>query len=346
VGAAGSNVGAAIWISRDSGAVNEGSAHVAYNPARNEYLVVWHAFTDGLWHIWCQRLSASGQMLGTNRRLSTGGGNTQNARVAYSTQRNEYVVVWQDGRSGSRVDVYAQRLDGTASPLGANFAISTATGSKGSCSVAYGSHNNGYMVIWGDTRAGSNIFAQRLNATAGLMGGNFAVSAAIPSEIAPVLEYDHVNQEYLGAWWRFYDARDWDIYAGRVSAAGYPIGSVFGVATVGETQSDSTGVGEQQQHRRVSDRVARLSRGQLRHLRTALARSSCTDPHGDSHHTTADANANPHGACSDTHSDKDNSAGYGPLPRHAAYHVQALWVLSSAGCHAHFHNSPRRASLL
>ena len=237
VGGAGSKVGDAVWISRDSGAVNEGSAHVVYNAALNEYLVVWHAFTDGLWNIWCQRLSASGQMLGTNRRLSTGSGDTQNARVAYSTQRNEYVVVWQDGRSGSRVDVYAQRLGGTAGPWGGNFGISTASGSKNKCDVAYSSHDNTYMVAWGDTRTGSNIYAQRLNATAGLAGGSFAVSAAVPSEMAPVIEYDHVNQEYVGAWWRFYDARDWDIYAGRVSAAGYPIGSVFGVATVGETQT-------------------------------------------------------------------------------------------------------------
>ena len=114
--------------------------------------------------------------------------------------------------------------------------MATASGNKGRCDLSYNSQNNEYLVVWGDTRTGSNVYGQRLNATAGLIGGDFAISAAANSEVGPAVEYSTSSSEYLAVWWRYYDASDWDIYGGRVSATGGPVGGRFGISTANEVQ--------------------------------------------------------------------------------------------------------------
>jgi len=236
VGGGGSLIGSAIWISRDTGTVHEGVAHVVYNEFSNDYMVVWHAFSNGSWKIWGQRISATGQLLGGNFVISASGGNPQGPRIAYNRQRHEYLVVWQDDRNGGRWDIYGQRLSASGGLIGSNLAVATASGNKGRCDLSYNSQNNEYLVVWGDTRAGSNVYGQRLNATAGLIGGDFAISAAANSEVGPAVEYSTSSSEYLAVWWRYYDASDWDIYGGRVSATGGPVGGRFGISTANEVQ--------------------------------------------------------------------------------------------------------------
>ncbi|UCC76334.1 MAG: hypothetical protein JSW37_12615, partial [Anaerolineales bacterium] len=149
LGGGGDLRGGAIFISRNTAAINEGRAVVAYNRISDEYLVAWHAFTDGLWRIWGQRVSAGGQLAGNNYLISASSGNTQTPRIAHNHQRNEYLVAWQDSRSGEQTDIYAQRLNGAGSPIGGNFPVSTASGNKGRCDVTYAGFEDRYLIVWG-----------------------------------------------------------------------------------------------------------------------------------------------------------------------------------------------------
>jgi hypothetical protein len=239
VGGGGDLRGSAIFISRNTATINEGRAVVAYNPIVDEYLVVWHAFTDGQWRIWGQRVSAAGQLPGSNYLISASSGNTQTPRIAHNSQRNEYLVVWQDSRTAERTDIYGQRLNGVGSPIGGNFPVSTASGNKGRCDVAYSDFDDRYLVVWGHFLSGgsSDIYGQLLNGSAGLVGGRFDVAADDIEQLAPVAAYDGLGREFLVAWWEFYDATDYDIYERRVSTAGSPVGSKFGVAAANEVQS-------------------------------------------------------------------------------------------------------------
>ncbi len=236
LGGGGELRGAAFRFSVGTNTVNEGRPHVAFSPASGEYLVVWHAFTNGLWRIWAQRVAASGALLGSNVTLSSSTADTQNPRVAHNRQTNQFLAVWQDGRNG-RTDIHGQRWAGGAY-AGGNLAIATGTGNKGRCDLAHDAARGTYLVVWGDSRTGGNdIYARRFDGTGAPVGQDFAVAATSLSEIAPSVAFDPASAQYLVAWWEYRDASDYDIGAQAVSDLGVPVNRRLQASTVLEVQS-------------------------------------------------------------------------------------------------------------
>jgi hypothetical protein len=212
---------------------------VAYNSQANEYLVVWWGDDDtgslvyGEFEIYGQRLSASGAEVGTNDfRISDMGGtgdadyDAYYPAVAYNSQDNEYLVVWQgDDDTGSLVndeyEIYGQRLSATGGGLGTNdFRISDMGGTGNTTynalypAVAYNSQDNQYLVVWwGDDDTGSlvneefEIFGQRLNASGAEAGDNdFRLSDMGPdgnttyAAAYPAVACNSQANEYLVVW--------------------------------------------------------------------------------------------------------------------------------------------------
>ena len=235
--ATGQKVGAAIFVSAGTNTTDEGQPCVAWNSNRNEYYVAWHAFTDARWRIYGQRVSAAGQLLGSNTLLSYGSQFTHAARLAYNSQLDEYLVVWQDTRQDSRIDIYAQRVGGLGARIGDNMPVSTAPGSKGFCDVAYRAGHNEYLVVWGDSRdASANIYGQRLTAAATLLGAEIPVATDDLSQYAPSVAYVAASDQYLVSWREAHEATDFDLYARTITAAGAPQAR-FAVTTAPEVQS-------------------------------------------------------------------------------------------------------------
>jgi uncharacterized repeat protein (TIGR01451 family) len=218
---------------------------VAYNSTANEYLIVWEgdddsgSLSDGEFEIFGQRVDArTGVLVGTSDfRISDMGANDGDtafdagqADVAYNSQNDEYLVVWEgDDDSGSLVDgeveIFGQRLSGTnASPIGGNdFRISDMGATDGSGTfdafapaVAYNSINNEYLVVWqGDDDTGAlvngefEIFGQRINAENGseLGSNDFRISDMGATDgnssfdaVGPSIAYNSTDNEYLIAW--------------------------------------------------------------------------------------------------------------------------------------------------
>jgi hypothetical protein len=75
------------------------------------YLAVWrddrNNASSGL-DIYGQFLTASGVASGTLMAITTAGNIQSNPAVAYNSQSGNYVVVWDDNRAGSDVDIYGQ----------------------------------------------------------------------------------------------------------------------------------------------------------------------------------------------------------------------------------------------
>ena len=238
VGVAGDVRGSAVLISRDTATYNEGAPRVVYNPNAGNYLVVWHAYTDGEWRIWGQRLSTAGALIGSNFLISASTSVTQTPHVAYGVNRNEFLVVWQDMRNGARIDIYGQRLSATGAAVGGNFAISTATGDKDGCDVAYGNTSTGYLVVFGDARSGgNNVYGQYVDKLGTLVGGNFPIASSGATETAPTVAFDMVSRKYVAAWWQFSEGSDWDVWARAVPVTGGPTEAAFAVSTANEVQN-------------------------------------------------------------------------------------------------------------
>jgi len=173
---------------------------VAYNPMRNEYLVVWQGddnvggLVDNEFEIFSQRLDADlGGLGGNDYRLSDVGGVgdlTYNVawgpEVTYSPILDQYMVVWGgEDNVGGMVDgeweIFAQMLNGDVSDgIGPNDERISDAGGIGENSyttyspvVVANTWNGQFMVAWhGDDNEGTlvqgeqEIFIQRMDSMA------------------------------------------------------------------------------------------------------------------------------------------------------------------------------------
>src|SRR5205807_2453866 len=129
-------------------------------------------------NIYGARVSQAGTVLDpAGIPISTAANGQYAARVAFDG--TNYLVAWQDLRSGS-YDVYGARVSQAGTVLDtAGIAITTAINAQYAPSVALGGAT--YLVTWQDYRAGANndIYGARVN-----QAGTVLDTAGIPISIA------------------------------------------------------------------------------------------------------------------------------------------------------------------
>ena len=238
---------------------------VAYNAQAGEYLVTWSANEAGLANtddreIYARRVSGLGTLEGAELRVSFSGGalgmTTRQAlepTVASNAQAGEYLVVWRSDRlEDDEYEIFAQRLSAAGAASGTNFRVSTTReGSDGfsrtarTPSAAYNSQAGEYLVAWEAdglaTRYEEEIFAQRLSAAGGELGGDFRVSTTGPDgdidrvALTPSVAYNAQAGEYLVAWQAngLPNGGESEIFAQRVGPTGAEVGGDFRVSTTG-----------------------------------------------------------------------------------------------------------------
>ncbi len=98
------------------GVANRDFPDVAYNAYRNEYLVVWDIYPASM-DVWAARLAADGTVIWGDPSyqrefpLANTGLNEQHPTVAACGQSNQFLVVWQQTRSGhSDDDLYGKYM--------------------------------------------------------------------------------------------------------------------------------------------------------------------------------------------------------------------------------------------
>jgi hypothetical protein len=151
-----------------------------------------------------------------------------------------YLIVWQDYRSGEP-DIYGARVTPTGTVLdGAGIAISTAPGGQIQPSLAFDGTN--YLVTWSDARTGpANVYGARVS-TAGtvLDPVGIAISTGPLARSSPAVAFDGTN--YLVVWEdRRANGLTSDVYGSRVSSAGAvldPAGIPISTAADDQTQPE------------------------------------------------------------------------------------------------------------
>ena len=210
-----------------------GNIDLSYNNINNEYLLVWQSnYDDQETTINGQRLDATTTKVGQTGFLigdmgDRGDRGTRRPEVAYNSESNEYLVIWEGDTHVSLADdefeIFGQRLNAiTGQEIGANdFRVSDMgpDGDAGydaiTAEIAYSSQNNEYLVVWqGDdnretlVNGEQEIFGQRIKADGTEIGENdFRLSdmgtdgdTAFDIYRYVAMVYNNTNNEYLIIW--------------------------------------------------------------------------------------------------------------------------------------------------
>ena len=201
--------------------------------------------------IYAQRIAADGtpQWTASGVALCTASGNQEFPTIA-SDGAGGAIITWQDGRPGTTIDVYAQRISTTG-------AVQWTADGVPLCSFS-GSHlaptivsdgAGGAIVTWYDTRNGSgnhDIYAQRISAGAAIQwtANGVALCTATGNQQYPVIVSDGAGGAIVT--WMDWSSGLPDLYAQWVSAGGAVQWIANGVALC-------TTTGEQSNPKIVSD---------------------------------------------------------------------------------------------
>ncbi len=118
----GNPIGANQKVNDDFGTDDQNWSRVAMDKDGN-FVVVWHDNRDGDYNIYAQRYDSSGNRVGFNFKINDDGGVARQVQPLMGMDSSgNFVVAWIDGRDGGK-DVYAQRFDNTATPVGANLRV-------------------------------------------------------------------------------------------------------------------------------------------------------------------------------------------------------------------------------
>lgn len=116
---------------------------------------MWWNDRPGNDDIGAQRLDKHGHKIGGTIFISAGPGHERRyPDVAYNTQSQQYMVVWENLQQGGYKSIRARRLTGTGASLDANDIVITGDSNLYTPvrpAIAYASTSNRYMVVWAET---------------------------------------------------------------------------------------------------------------------------------------------------------------------------------------------------
>jgi len=197
-------------------------------------IISWEDFRSGShYDIYAQRINAGGTVQWTANGVAictvTG---SRVIPTIVSDGSGGAIITWQDYRSGTNSDIYAQRIyaGGTVQWTANGVAICTATGNQLNLTVV-SDGSGGAIITWYDGRNGSNydIYAQRINAAGAVQwtANGVAICTAIGSQYYPTIVSDGLG----GAIITWYDNRSGDahIYAQRVRSDSVTLWTLNGV---------------------------------------------------------------------------------------------------------------------
>lgn len=199
-------------------------------------IITWHSAVTpvDVGDIYAQRINAAGAVQWT----------TNGVVVCTDPSDQSYPVIVSDGASGAIVawtdqrgewDLYAQRVNsaGVVQWNAAGVAVCAAVGaqSSGSYPGIIPDGSGGAIIAWDDLRTGAfDVYAQRMSSggVAQWTADGAAVSTAANDQQTPVIVQDGSG----GAIVSWFDSRsgNFDIYAQRMSTAGWPQWTPDGVA--------------------------------------------------------------------------------------------------------------------
>ena len=196
-------------------------------------IITWQDTRDGSFNIYAQRINANGTALWTTDGVPICSEiNKQENPTITSDGSGGAIITWQDYRSNTDYDIYAQRIDSNGDVKWAanGLSICSLTGNQVYPIII---NNNTYEVIitWFDVRNGidPDIYAQRLSIDGSVLWASNGVVLCTATNLQqfPVLVEDGAGGAILT--WQDYRSGAYDVYAQRINMNGDVMWTTNGV---------------------------------------------------------------------------------------------------------------------
>lgn len=208
---------------------------VAFSPdadgGAGGFLVTWHCsdLPGGNTSIHGRMVSlGKGGAFGTDTVAATEGSWWEaGAAVAYSTASKEFMVAW---RRGAAPGIRAMRLDNTATPKAAMFAITDGTQFVDNPSIAYNPTTDEFIVVCAGFNTPGNfafVDSQRAKAGANQLAGAVVRLAAAAGTFITDVTYNPTTNQYLASW----NASPGATFARLINADGTLSGNIITLST-------------------------------------------------------------------------------------------------------------------
>ena len=215
-------------------------------------IIIWEDHRSGSsWDIYAQRVDSSGVPQWTTNGVAvcTASGHQRN-QATVSDGLGGAIITWQDKRSGTDYDIYAQRVDSSGVPQWTADGVAVCTAGNGQYVAAVVSDGSGGAIItWEDYRSGTSddIYAQRVDSSGvpQWTANGVAICTASYDQWYPTPVSDGSGGAII-TWTDYRSGTYEDIYAQRVDSSGVPQWTANGVAvcTASDDQRDATTVSD------------------------------------------------------------------------------------------------------
>ncbi len=170
----------------------------------------------------------SGMMMLDDPPITTRIKNQSYPAIAYSSQVDEYMVVWQDEFSDNDYDIYGRRVASDGAPLSSEISIAISSLYEHVPAITYNPYAEEYLVVWSTyiLYKDSNISGRRVTCDGTLMGSEINITTESGIKSSPDITYNSVNNEYLVVWEQSNGiSSPKHIYGQRLDNFGSPIGN-------------------------------------------------------------------------------------------------------------------------
>ncbi len=188
-------------------------------------ILTWYDYRGTDADIYAQRVNAAGvPQWTTNGVLICGATNTQSAPMIISDGAGGAIIAWQDYRTGTNYDVYAQKVNASGLVQWTSNGVPICTNTANQYAPQIVTDGSGGAIIgWFDFRNGADydIYAQRVNASGSVQWttDGVVVCNAGQSQYLSDIEPDGAGGAIF-AWYDYRNGTDYDIYAQRLNGSG------------------------------------------------------------------------------------------------------------------------------
>jgi phosphoribosylformylglycinamidine (FGAM) synthase PurS component len=180
-----------------------------------DYLVVWEdGRNGGARDVYGARLQTDGTVLDPGG-IQICGQSADQCNTAVSYGGDNWLVVWNDYRSGVVWNVYAARVDSSGAVLDTGgFAVCTDFSQQFNPAMAFA--DSVYLIAWHDSRNGpKDIYGARVTTSATVLDSSQLISACPSYQSEPALAY--CGTGYLAVWQDLRVGSAQDIYGVRIA---------------------------------------------------------------------------------------------------------------------------------